>query len=83
MKQVQVFSRDAINQGLKSKIYKELIQLDIEKKTQLKNNSSPKKTYRLLIDTRKDTQHDYQRNANQNRNEVSPHPSQMAIIKKV
>ena len=57
MKQVQVFSRDAINQGLKSKIYKERIQLDIEKKTQLKNNSSPKKTYRLLIDTRKDTQH--------------------------
>ena len=83
----KIFANDATDKGLISKIHKQLIQLNIKKKKKKKNYQKmgrrPKWTFLHKRYTDGQLAHEkmfnianYQRNVNQNNNEVTPHVSQ-------
>ena len=87
----KIFANESMDKGLISKIYKQLMQLSIKQNKQPnpKMGRRPKQT--LLQRRHTDGQEvlekllnitNYQRNANQNCNEVSPHTSQNGYCQK-
>ena len=84
----KIFASDAPDQGLISKLYKKLIHLDIKKRKRKKkepNQKMGRRTKQTFFQRHTDGQQahesmvnitNYQRHANQNHNEVSPHTGQ-------
>ena len=86
----EIFANDVTDKRLISKIHKQLIQLNNKKQTtQLKMGRRPKQTFLQRRHTDEQEAHgkiliitNYQRNANQNYNEVPLPPGELASIKK-
>ena len=87
-----IFAMESMDNGLISKIYKQLMQLNIKKKKQpnQKMGRRPKQTFLQRRHTDGQEAYEkllnitsYQRNSNQNYNEVSPHTSQNGHHQKI
>ena len=84
----EIFANGATDKGLISKTYKQLMQLKIKNKQRnQKLSRRPKQTFlqRRHIDDQKTHEKmlniaNYERKANKNYNEVSPHTSQNVVI---
>ena len=79
----KILANDVSDKGLVSKIYKELIKLNIQETIQswngqkTKTEISPKKTYTWPTSTWENALHHlHQGNTNQNHNEIPPHTSE-------
>ena len=90
--QEKIFANESMDKGLISKIYKQLMQLSIKKNKQSnqKFGRRPNQTFLQRRHTDGQEAHEklltitnYQRNANQNDNEVSPHTSQNGHHQKI
>ena len=87
----KIFANYATNKGLISKIYKQVIQINIEKNKQSNQEMDRRPKYTFSQRRHIDGQHAHekmlnvtnQRNANQNHHEASPHTCQDAYHQKV
>ena len=88
----EIFAKKLTDEGLISKIYKQLMQLNIKKTKQPKQKMCRRSKQTFLQRRHTDGQEthekmlnitNYQRNANENYNEVSPHTSQNGHHQKI
>ena len=86
----KIFANEATDQGLISKIYKQLMQLSIKKQPNQNTGRRSKQTFLQRRHSEGQKSHEKmlnitncQRNANQNFNQVSPHTGQNGYHQKI